>query len=318
MEKLEIGNYEIQDCILGEGCYGSVRTAIDTRDEGVYAIKRIKKIYHSRTEADILSTLMKEDRNLPNGERIDSVLEFHDYFEVDDDDYPTEKRDDDHDLDEEKYESEEDMNRSGYLVTELIDGTDLFDLMLEYINEDLEFSEKDVLEIGKYLFQALVLLHRNNIVHRDIKLENVIVRRDDSVAKLIDFGLACWLVEGGYPDEMGSGTSHYLPPESYLKNYKATPEVWKKSDVYAAGIVLYALATSDFADDPLGYIDDKRSSLYAAVRMNRLKFPTNVHLSDIPSPDIKNIIRECIKGEPERRGTAEQILAMIEKAIKKL
>lgn len=316
MEKLEIGNYEIQDCILGEGCYGSVRTAFDNRDEGVYAIKRIKKIYHSRTEADILSTLMKEDRNLASGEKIDSVLEFHDYFEVDDADYPTETREEDNeDLDEEKYESEEDMLRSGYLVTEYIDGIDLFDLMLD---EDLEFSERDVLEIGKYLFQALILLHRNNIVHRDIKLENIIVRRDDKVAKLIDFGLACWLREGDFPDEMGSGTSNYLPPEAYLKNYKATPEVWKKSDIYAAGIVLYSLAISDFADDPLGYIDDKRSSLYSAVRMNRLKFPTNVHLSDIPSPDIKNIIKECIKGEPERRGTAEQILVMIEKAIKKL
>lgn len=302
-----IGNYEIKDDIIGEGCYGSVRKCIDIRNGKEYAIKRIKKVYRSRMESDVL-------RYVKNNYPPDNILVFHDYFEVYDVDYPEETKPEDTELEEDKYECEEDLLKSGYLVTECIDGSELFDILFNLIEIDCRFSEWDILQIARELFESLEYLHSHNIAHRDVKLENILY--DGETTKLIDFGLALWTDKKRCPWEMGSGTSSYKPPESYIEGFVANGDTWKKTDVFAAGMVLYFLAINDFDEEcTLGDENDRRSSKYAAINRKQFKFPTGVHMSLVDYPSVKKVIKKCIEPDPKRRPTSSKVLELINKEI---
>lgn len=101
--------------------------------------------------------------------------------------------------------------RSIYVVLEYLEGGDLYDFMLK---RGFDLPEKMALKFSYELCCSLQYLHSYGIVHRDLKLENIMMtKRDDSgVPKLVDFGLA--KIIG--PDEYASepfGTVAYAAPE---------------------------------------------------------------------------------------------------------
>lgn len=75
--------------------------------------------------------------------------------------------------------------REGYIL-EYFEGTDFEDLI---VNERCRFTKEDIYHIASQLLDLMEVLHKNNIVHRDIRLPNVIVKRNMELA-VIDFGLA--------------------------------------------------------------------------------------------------------------------------------
>lgn len=101
-----------------------------------------------------------------------------------------------------------------------------------------KFSTEESVQICRQVLSALAELHRHGIVHRDVKLENIILR-DDGVAKLTDLGLMkSPSLQGLTRTGVLLGTAQYMPPE-YVQHaiYDA------RGDVYALGIVLYELLT---------------------------------------------------------------------------
>lgn len=94
---------------------------------------------------------------------------------------------------------------------------------------------------------ALNYLHSNNVVHRDLKLENILLDKDGNV-KLGDFGFAREFDDGpGNLMDTWCGTTAYASPEM-LKGEKYSGE---ETDIWSAGIILYALLTGGlpFDDD---------------------------------------------------------------------
>ena len=83
------------------------------------------------------------------------------------------------------------------------------------------------------IFQALVYLHRHDVIHRDLKPENILVTEDGQV-KVLDFGLA--VVHGTADAETFGGTMHYIAPE-ILQGEKTT----RASDLYAIGVIIYEI-----------------------------------------------------------------------------
>jgi serine/threonine protein kinase/Ca2+-binding EF-hand superfamily protein len=125
------------------------------------------------------------------------------------------------------------------IVMQLIDGCDLYEA--SYVHH-LITSERSLAQLFHSIFKALQSLHDNRLIHRDIKLENIMTldRRTETsgVIKIIDFGSMVKLLpeESVYRDDAVVGTLGYLAPESY-QYFDYSP----KSDIWQAGCCLYSL-----------------------------------------------------------------------------
>lgn len=114
-------------------------------------------------------------------------------------------------------------------------------ILMEYLTpftdyiDDKDFTVKDVIGLGKDILRALVSCHEKNIIHRDIKDDNIFVTSDGTY-KLGDFGVSKALKDKSRAESV-KGTPNFIAPEVYLGKEKYDNTV----DVYSLGIVLYKL-----------------------------------------------------------------------------
>ncbi len=122
-----------------------------------------------------------------------------------------------------------------YLVMEYVAGTTLRDLL----SERGALTPGEALGVLEPLLDALAAAHRAGVVHRDVKPENVLLTEDGRV-KVADFGLAraASTSQSGTTTGMLMGTAAYLSPELVLRGVADA-----RSDVYAAGIMLFEMLT---------------------------------------------------------------------------
>ncbi len=123
-----------------------------------------------------------------------------------------------------------------FLVMELVDGRTLRDLIRE---RGGRFTPAEALSIMEPVLAALASAHRAGLVHRDVKPENILLS-DAGIVKVADFGLARAIDADPTSTRTGliMGTVAYCAPEQITRGF-ADP----RSDVYAAGIVLFELLT---------------------------------------------------------------------------
>ena len=132
-----------------------------------------------------------------------------------------------------------------YIVMEYVKGYTLKQL----IKKRGPIPYKEAVWMMKQLAGALLEAHRNNVIHRDVKSQNVLIK-DDGTIKLSDFGIA--LAAGAMQithEDSVIGSVHYLAPE-LSKGKQATMQ----SDIYSLGIVFYELLVGDVpfkADTPV-------------------------------------------------------------------
>lgn len=123
-----------------------------------------------------------------------------------------------------------------YIVMEYVKGKTL----KQYIKEFAPLSPARAVQIMKQLTSAIAHAHENQIIHRDIKPQNILMDQEGNV-KITDFGIATSLAATSYTKTNSViGTVHYLSPEQ-ARGGGAT----KKSDIYSLGIVLYELLTGE-------------------------------------------------------------------------
>jgi hypothetical protein len=133
----------------------------------------------------------------------------------------------------------EDEKVGMFMVMELVEGEPLNKMLFE----QKRLSVRVGCEIALQVAEALHYIHQNNVVHCDIKTENILVGEDASGKrrklhiKLLDFGLARSLTASRTTTTL-SGTPHYVAPER-IRGEPATPA----SDVYGLGILLYEMLT---------------------------------------------------------------------------
>lgn len=134
-----------------------------------------------------------------------------------------------------------------YLVQELMDRGNLFQ-MLELIGKKTGknyLPETQAQDLARQIFQALVYLESQKIIHRDIKMENILYNLKDKKAtsvnvKLADFGSAAQLQFDGEKRNQFIGSYSYMAPEILnQQNYDY------KVDVWSATVVLYVLLSGE-------------------------------------------------------------------------
>ena len=124
-------------------------------------------------------------------------------------------------------------NGHAFLVMELVRGHTLRDLLAERGR----LTPAEAVAVLEPVLAGLTAAHRTGLVHRDIKPENVLIS-DDGVVKVADFGLARAVSAATRSGDVLIGTVAYLSPEQ-IQSGAASP----RSDVYAAGILLYEMLT---------------------------------------------------------------------------
>lgn len=124
---------------------------------------------------------------------------------------------------------------------EYIDG----DSLSEKVNHSGSLSEPEAVAYIKQVASALDFIHQRNINHLDIKPANIMVRRSDSKAILIDFGLSKqYDAQGGQTSTTPVGISHgYAPMEQY--NVGGVSAFSPQTDIYSLGATLYKLVTGN-------------------------------------------------------------------------
>merc|ERR1719469_1083297 len=161
---------------------------------------------------------------------------------------------------------------------ERMHGGELFDRIV-----DGPLSERQSAEIVAQLLQALVYLHDQHIVHRDVKLENVMLKRQGANAiKLIDFGFATAFDPRSKLTQW-RGTVEYSAPEMLAgKPYD------EKVDVWSAGVCAYTMLTG------LMLVEDGK--IHFDREFQKLPF------------DARDFVKMLLRMDPSKRATAREAL----------
>jgi serine/threonine protein kinase len=188
-----------------------------------------------------------------------------------------------------------DFSVQPYIVIEHLSGKSLYPLL-----EKLPLPASEVASIGARIATALDDLHRQNVVHLDVKPSNVMFR-ETGEAVLIDYGLARHLDLPDLMDEefrLPYGTAPYMAPEQILGNRSDF-----RSDIFALGVLMYFFATGT---RPFG--DPQRLS-GLKKRLWRDPWPPRALKADIP-PALQEVILRCLEVNPERRYPSAAQLAI--------
>uniref|UniRef100_A0A8R1DHM0 non-specific serine/threonine protein kinase n=1 Tax=Caenorhabditis japonica TaxID=281687 RepID=A0A8R1DHM0_CAEJA len=189
------------------------------------------------------------------------------------------------------------IENSFYLSLELIELGDLF----EHLRRVNRVPERDAVRMMTCLGQALEYIHELGIVHRDVKLENLLIVKDDFGelgVKLADFGLATEM-----PQDCGvlttlCGTPTYVAPEVLNKTGYGC-----KVDIWAAGVILYAILVGF---PPFQSSDNTEQDLFAAILSGEFNFPSP-SFDDI-SWSVRHLILCLIQTDPFLRYSAGELL----------
>jgi nucleotide-binding universal stress UspA family protein len=180
-----------------------------------------------------------------------------------------------------------------YIVMEFIAGRPLRTFL-----DKTPLPAEEVAAIGAKIAFALHDLHRQQVIHLDLKPSNVILR-DDGEAVLIDFGLSRHaqlpdLVAEEFDDAVGTGP--YIAPEQVRRD-RGDP----RSDIFALGVILYFLATGE---RPFG---EPQTAGEWRRRLWRDPYPPR-RVNDKVPPWLQEIILHCLAVDPaERYATAAQL-----------
>ena len=272
-------NFYLYGRRIGQGAFGKVNLGLNVLTGRVVAIKSFKttpieKFQHRMKKIQYETELMKRF----NHKNITKILEV--------------------------FNDEEYM----LIIMEYINGGNLF----SFVKKRRKLSEK----MAKFLFRQIILgiqhIHSKNVVHRDIKLENILIDFDNNV-KICDFGIGKVLEN---EDELlydKCGTPMYMAPEIILANddngYKGFPV-----DIWSSGITLYIMLSGSLPFNIKNKNNNKEDMALNSIKDKNNIFLQNQIVNVKPkeieniSIEAKNLLKGLLNKNPSKRLTCSQIL----------
>ena len=257
-DKNSISEYKFEKT-LGQGSYATVKLAFEKATNKKFAIKIYEK--YRLTDHHRMNNVRREISIL---KKIDHKNIIKLYYALDE-------------------------KRQIFLITEYIGAMSLHAYLKSKPFRKLE--EREAKKLFYQIVQALDYCHSKNIVHRDIKLENILLDEKMTI-KIIDFGFSI-IIPSNKKLNIFCGTPSYMAPEIVNKmmyNGHAT-------DVWALGILLYVLLHGNF---PFKGVDDK--DLFRRIGKGRFEINENL------SKESKGLLQMILKVNPNERVSTHQIL----------
>ena len=191
--------------------------------------------------------------------------------------------------------TQDDLN---YIVMEYVKGKTLKDVIKQFGKLNYETA----ITIGTQIAKALDCAHRNKIIHRDVKPQNVLVT-EDGIIKVTDFGIAKSTTSATLTNTTTiMGSAHYFSPEQAKGSFIDT-----RTDLYSFGVVLYEMVTGKLpfeADSPV---------TIALKHIQEEVVPPKQLNSKIPDSLNKLILKAMDKDANKRYQTAKEIIADLQK-----
>ena len=260
MKNIVTDYYELK--VLGEGSFGIVYLAIDSKTGNKVVVKKAKKVIGNEIE---------EYKAL-----IDLKSECSNYYTCVIDAFAT--------------------NNSFYLIMEYNEGYitlgDCVDVFVDIFKNNSVSGLKNISNIFSNLVKGLSYMHKKQIAHNDIKPDNIMVNLDTGGIKYIDFGISCHGKECRVDRDEGFGFTYwFLDPYIYNKHgiKELTEEDRNNADIWAIGITMYQLIMgfvpmSKLYNDKLSYFKnyDFKNDPYRNEILNNLnKLDYNIDIDFI-------------------------------------
>lgn len=176
-----------------------------------------------------------------------------------------------------------DENGIYYIVMELVEGITL----KNYIERKGHLTIKEATSIAIQVSAGLEVAHNNQIVHRDIKPQNIIISREGKV-KVTDFGIAK-ATTSQTTTSNAMGSVHYASPEQARGGY-----VDHRSDIYSLGVVLYEMVTGRVP------FDGETAVAVAVKHLQEKMVAPSRYCEELPY-SLEQIIEKCMEKSPDRR-----------------
>ncbi|KAK7528678.1 uncharacterized protein IWZ02DRAFT_486702 [Phyllosticta citriasiana] len=179
-------------------------------------------------------------------------------------------------------------NYHWYMLCEYVNGGQ----MLDYIISHGRLKEKQARKFARQIASALDYCHRNSIVHRDLKIENILISKTGDI-KIIDFGLSN-LFSPRSQLKTFCGSLYFAAPELLQAKQYTGPEV----DIWSFGIVLYVLVCGKVPFD-----DQSMPQLHAKIKKGHVEYPPWL------TAECKNLISRMLVTDPKQRAALTEIMS---------
>ncbi|KAJ9060646.1 Serine/threonine-protein kinase [Entomophthora muscae] len=163
--------------------------------------------------------------------------------------------------------------------------------LLDYIISHGKLNERTARKFSRQILSALDYCHRNSIVHRDLKIENILISNSGSI-KIIDFGLSNLYSSKSHLSTF-CGSLYFAAPELLCARAYTGPEV----DIWSFGIVLYVLMCGEVPFD-----DKSMTVIHHKIKKGVVKYPSWL------SPDCRHLLSRLLVTNPAERATMVEIL----------
>lgn len=191
-----------------------------------------------------------------------------------------------------------DENGIYYIVMELVEGITL----KQYIDKKGALEYKEAVSIAIQIAQGIEAAHRHNIIHRDIKPQNIIISKEGKV-KVTDFGIAK-VTNTDTVNSMAMGSVHYISPEQARGGFSDIT-----SDIYSFGITLYEMCTGRVP------FDGETTVSVALMHIQNEITPPSYFNPSIPV-SVENIILKCTQKRMDKRyQSATELIADLKRAL---